>query len=597
MMNFSTVKKINTPHGRYIEIKRNNKIIWDGIKYRYVSLGDSIAAGHTINGDWERDYGTGSQYGNNGNTKTTIVPNCYTDLIHKELEATYGEGYVFTTSFAKSGDTVSDLIAKLDHAPVREAISKANLVTLCIGANDVLQPAMSNLDQYINHGNLSVIESTVEENLAILNDDSNALSYRALFDKLKTINPKAKFVFTTIYNPYKYLYIEEGKNGFFAPVLNAIPQMTIIGIEVDELIKNGLLNTPAVQTLFSRVNGLSNHAEKFVTKLNTVLRNKINAYGNPNFILADTKAVFDPVPDRPISATRHYNDLVNVEYTRGYNTATMDWGRMYAADGGVVNFWWNLATKYTSTSGLNIDGLAGELVGKMITHVIVPDIDPHPETYGHHALKCSFDDALGWATLPRRTLSFNANGGGGTMASKTIVALDNLTAYTNVATNTFSIPSTGYYFTGWKDANGNPYSNGQLIGLAGNVTLNAQWSNIYTVTFRHSEDSSIHGSDDTGNMECYALWIDGVEQADLGAFSNPARTYQLPYGTSLGVIAQVNSGAARSYITMNGTTVAGKSTDARYGFNLTGHTDIHFEFNYFIADWAIQSYWNCYITT
>ena len=35
--------------------------------FNYVSLGDSIAAGHSINSKWESDYGTGSQFGENGN--------------------------------------------------------------------------------------------------------------------------------------------------------------------------------------------------------------------------------------------------------------------------------------------------------------------------------------------------------------------------------------------------------------------------------------------------------------------------------------------------------------------------------------------------
>ena len=55
-------------------------------KISYVSLGDSIAAGHTINSEWASDYGEGSQYGKNGNTSTVIVPNSYTDLIQKELK-------------------------------------------------------------------------------------------------------------------------------------------------------------------------------------------------------------------------------------------------------------------------------------------------------------------------------------------------------------------------------------------------------------------------------------------------------------------------------------------------------------------------------
>lgn len=566
---------------------------------RYVSLGDSIAAGHTINADWETNYGEGSQYGKNGNTSTTIVPECYTELIYNELVSMYGTDNVVATSFARSGDTVADLMSKLSHTVVVEEIAKADIVTICIGANDVLQPALSHLDEYINTGSMSAIESTIENNLAVLSDDSNANSYVALINKLNDINPNAQYVFTTVYNPYKYLWIEEGHHGFFGPLINTIPDIEILGLDVDSLIKDSLLGTPVVQQLFSRVNGLSAWAEKYVTKLNNVLRSKITAYANDNFLLADTKAVYDPIPDRPITSPKHYNDLVSVEYTRGYDTMTMDWGRLYENSGDAGTFWMNLATKYVSLSGIDINGFASELVQQIIEKVIMPDVDPHPEWYGHHALKCSFVDALGWTALPRRTIVFNANGSIGSMESQVIVSLDNMTTYMNIVAHEFT-PVTGYYFTGWNtesNGSGTSYSVGQFVGITGDMTLYAQWSNIYTVTFRHSEDSTLHGSSDTGPMECYALWIDGTEQSDLGAFSNSARTYQLPYGASVGVIAAVKSGSDRSYVTFNGTKVAGNSSDARYGFTVTSHTDIHFEWNYFLDGLSPQSYWNCYITT
>lgn len=414
----------------------------------YVSLGDSIAAGHTINADWGKNYGEGSQYGKNGNTETAIVSGCYTDIIGDELLRVYGD-HAFVKSFARSGDTVADLMEKLTHEPVRNAIQEAKIVTICIGANDVLQPAMSRLDEYINTGSLANAEATIEANMARLASDTADNSYKALFDRLNEINPDAKYVFTTVYNPYKYLYLHEGHNGFFGPLLATIPQMNIdvdkiiedtflggtdlsyyditklqwvsieLELDLDSLIKDGLLDTPIVQQLFNRVNNLGAWAEKYVEGtdsfdgMNRVLRRKIAQYRavNPNFSVVDTKAAFDLFPDRTDSnADVDYSDLVSVEFTRTFDTMEMDWGALWRPGYGdnVAQYWGDLAWKYLSFSNalpslnvwdyvsFNLDGFAAELAGQIVDKVIVPDVDPHPEHHGHEVIKRVFTNALGF---------------------------------------------------------------------------------------------------------------------------------------------------------------------------------------------------------
>lgn len=616
-MKFSKVEAMSTPKGPVARISIDGKTLWYRYVAHYVSLGDSIAAGHTIDDMWDHDYGVRSQYGVNGNTKTAIVPGSYTDLIRTDLVRKYGSR-ASATSFARSGDRVIHLLEKLDHDVVQEAIKKADLVTICIGANDVLEPALSHLEDYIDAGDskLDEIAAIVEENMATLDDDTSPNSYTALFNKLSAINPNAKYVFSTIYNPYKYLWIEEGHHGFFGPIINSIPTIELAGLDIDSFIKDSLLGTPAVKMLFNRVNGLCDWAEKYVSMLNNVLRNKIRNYGKPNFLLADTKEVFDSVPDRPVSSPKHYNDLVSVEYTRDYDTAKMDWGRLWEGSD-VATFWWNLARKYVSTSGIYIEGFASDLVQQMIEKVIVPDIDPHPESYGHYALKRSFEDALkrsfddtlDWASLTRHTITFNANGGSGTMSQQKVVALDGMAGYTNIAENAFTFNIEGYYFAGWNtaaDGSATAYSNGQFIGVTGDLSFNAQWSNMYCIIYRHSNHTNLYDDNNTGHQECYALSINGVQQRKLSTFANDdGDVYWYPYGTLVKVEVSNYNDSELWYddvdcdVYWNGTSVSKGYRETEYEFSLGNHIDIDFQWEIAgsLLSLDMQSWWDCYIRT
>ena len=596
-MKFRNVIALRTPGGDVARIRYMYDTLWEKaqILARYVSLGDSIAAGHAIDTDWEKNYGYDSQYGANGNTSTVIVPGCYTDLIRKELEDTYGSDRVLTVSFARSGDTVADLMGKLDHETVRSAIRGASLVTICIGANDVLQPALHNLDEYINSGDLSGITAIVQANLVKLADDSNSNSYKALLDKLTGINPKATYVFTSVYNPYKYLWLEEStrendfKDGFLGPLMWAIPD--VVGDSVANSIRNAFVNTDVVEMLFDRVNGINTWSETQVTALNEVLKSKVAACGNSNILVADTKAVYDYVPDRPVFAPKHYNDLVSVEPTRGYVVEDLDWGQFWA------NVDWISALS-------NIENIASEVINNVLNYVILPDVDPHPEEYGHYALKRSFEDALGWAALARHTVTFHANGGTGTMAAQVVTALDGMAAYVTLGDSGFGVPGSGYRFAGWNTAangSGTAYAVGQVAAITGDTTLYAQWSSSCTLRVNNSMGDvlPLYGNGDTGPMDYYAYAINGAMQDKLGAFSNPARVHTLPVGTEIMVAVNEESGSDRAYITLNGSrvpTVSGYDFPV-YAFTLTGDAEINFEWNCWYEGLSYQSYWNCYITT
>ena len=619
MLDFSKVYDIKIPEGDVFEIRHKGRVIWSRTMEIYVSLGDSIAAGHAIDDNWEDRYGTGSQYGSNGNISTTIVPGSYTATIRDELISKHGADHVEAISFAKSGDKVDDLIAKLDHEVVRQAISKASVVTICIGANTVLEPAMSKLEDYINAGESELVslEKIVRAKLDELDNDSHSLSYYALFNKLNSINPDARYIFTTIYNPYKYLWLDEGTDGFFKPVFDVIPQIDLLGWDVTQLIKGGILYTKPIYHLYDRVNGLCSWCERWVEGdgsflgLNQILRNKIAEYQktHPNFLLADAKALYDTIPDRVVSANKHYNDLVNVEFTRGYDTYQMDWDALWNHGGWVdgAAFWIGLATKYVSTSGVDLEGLASELVERTIVDVIVPNIDPHPEHYGHYALTRIFDDALTWASLPRYDITFHANNGTGEVKVQRVIGIGDQPAYVYLGGELFEPNAPGYHLDGWNtkaDGSGTSYTNTQFIQLSSAINLYAQWSNLCTIRYRHTNETLIYGNDETGHMECYALTINGEEKPKLGRFdSNTVYTYRVPYGSTITVYcSDYHAGIQYNHkdCTIYYNDVAKASSEqTAWTFTLTENLDINFVWKVAgsLITFDAQSWWDCYITT
>lgn len=618
MMNFAKLRKLEIPEGQVIRIdeKLTNILLWKR-EFGYVSFGDSIAAGHTIDENWDRDYGTRSQYGGeDGNPSTVLVPGCYTDLIHKELVKEHGEGRVVTTSFARSGDTVEDLMNKLTHDVVKDTLRKANLVTVCIGANDILGAVSEDrIMDYLFAGNLAEIEAEVETNLNILNDDNHPYSYMSLLKELHKINPNAQYAFTVVYNPYKYLWIAEGNDGFFKPLLDTIPDITILGFDIDNILKDQLLSTDMVDQVTKRINVLSEWVESRILRLDQIIKNKIGRFSenvNPNFMVAETKELFEVFPDRPYSASKHYNDLISVEFTKGFDIYTVDWGKLYEGTGkSAFNYWVDAVTPHVSLSGIDFAGIFMGIMPDLMQYVIMPDMDPHPETYGQYVLSRSFEDVIGIKSLDRHTITFNANGGSGIMGNQIVVGVDGLPAFTNIQPNAYFPGVEGYYYNGWNTAangGGTSYGNKHYISLASNLALYAQWSNIYKIYYRHVNKTTIYTDDETGHKECYALWIDGTEQADFGKFSEGVeRVIPVQYGKRVGVIVSGYNPTELTYddadtdVYWNGVSVAQGYGDnpAIYEFTLTG--DVTIEFQWKVAGSLVtfdaKSWEDCYITT
>ena len=126
-------------------------------------------------------------------------------------------------------------------------------------------------------------------------------------------------------------------------------------------------------------------------------------------------------------------------------------------------------------------------------------------------------------TIQTHTLSFNANGGSGSMSSLT--DSDN-----GVTVPPCTFTNTGHTYSGWNTAangSGISYTPGTLIHLTGNLTLYAQWvANTYTVTY--------NGNGSTGGSTASSLHTYGVAMnLTANGYSRVGYTY-LGWSTSSG---------------------------------------------------------------
>lgn len=121
--------------------------------------------------------------------------------------------------------------------------------------------------------------------------------------------------------------------------------------------------------------------------------------------------------------------------------------------------------------------------------------------------------------------------------------------------NTFTSGVVGYRFIGWNtkaDGSGTSYSDGASVAFTKDTTLYAQWSNICTITYKHTNRSNFYGQGETGHQECYELRINGEPVGDLGAFTNGARTLNYVYGPAIEVAGTWwDGGSLYSSVTVN----------------------------------------------
>ncbi len=293
----------------------------------YVALGDSIARGYGV------DLKTVS-YGENHTRSATFNPNFYRDdgtatfaadtytaRIRDWLlsEGTVDGGY----NFARSGDDCGDLLAFLDefcteygtkkdpdkknsiygeltNEQIFTIMQNARVVTVCIGANNVLGPALELLPKYMAD---EVTYEEMEQALyqALAGDGATTgleAEMKQLLPRLQVLCPDAEIVFTTVYNPYKIMEYGEGMT--FLQMLGAIKNADVKLTKIEQLseicIAGGKLSTGTE-----------------VTGINAILETTVKAFAETageRFRIVDAKASFDAVTE---ADGGHYCDYVNTD--------------------------------------------------------------------------------------------------------------------------------------------------------------------------------------------------------------------------------------------------------------------------------------------
>jgi len=156
----------------------------------YVALGDSIARG----------YGLSS-------VETQRYSSLLADRISQEWDVS-----CTCYNYAVDGQRSEELVAWIQAGNTPE-LSNADLVTISIGANNVLQPAISFLTTYFSYMlSNGLTEAAAEELYRSFNAFLAAADHGikqlesdipVLIALIRSINPDAQIVFQTVYNPYR----------------------------------------------------------------------------------------------------------------------------------------------------------------------------------------------------------------------------------------------------------------------------------------------------------------------------------------------------------------------------------------------------------
>lgn len=211
----------------------------------YVAMGDSGAAGVRAVFGMQPGFEEGSDYG-------------YTDNIARWL-AMRGSLGSFNEDYAISGNTAAELAIMTDTKKAQRILKKAELVTITIGANDVLGPLYAYYYACVEGG----VEMTVEGAMAAVNEILTNMPTQypvILADLMKVLSntldatPNAKIYIMGYYNPLPFL---SDLGVELAPAVMAINDLILLAIANTEYMYGVTIDyVPTFEIINSYVPGL-----------------------------------------------------------------------------------------------------------------------------------------------------------------------------------------------------------------------------------------------------------------------------------------------------------------------------------------------------
>lgn len=213
----------------------------------YVALGDSLAAGQTPFGEIDKGYA-----------------DFIADYLKEKQETS------FTKSFAEIGSTSQNVLDDIsnnkmvDDIQIQEMIRGANILTLSVGANDLLNEATVEPDGTIgiDPAKVPVILSEFQENLTMV------------LETIKALNADVKIYISGYYFPFPYLPDDQQPElQMILSLLNNTIQNTVVEqgasfVSLDTVfIDNPTYFIPNPEEIYPTVEGYERIAEKFIQVL------------------------------------------------------------------------------------------------------------------------------------------------------------------------------------------------------------------------------------------------------------------------------------------------------------------------------------------